>query len=189
METFSKGNWIESLARLAYNKGTALIRGIDPLQRSAVATFSSTIPTSSLTCSTWLRWGQRQTASHTETEKLTDTETQGCRKHWPRVSRSHAFECFLNFYFKSVREDRRPEPKVWWNGETGHFKCCIWGKTIFQSDKRETVENRINQKAATISRHIFNWSFDRVLEQMRRIKAHLHKKALSMSCIQISSSS
>lgn len=30
----------ESLARLAYNKGTAFFRGKDPLQRSAAATFS-----------------------------------------------------------------------------------------------------------------------------------------------------
>lgn len=35
----------ESLARLAYNKGTALFRGNDPLLRSAAATFSSIINT------------------------------------------------------------------------------------------------------------------------------------------------
>lgn len=31
--------FFESLARLAYNKGTALFRGNDPLQRSAAGTF------------------------------------------------------------------------------------------------------------------------------------------------------
>lgn len=51
-----KGNqftFFESLARLAYNKGTALFRGNDPLQRSAAETFSLIINTSSqthLTC-------------------------------------------------------------------------------------------------------------------------------------------
>lgn len=55
----------ESLARLAYNKGTALFRGNDPLQRSAAATFSVIINTSSqthLTCSSWLRqeWRKKQ---------------------------------------------------------------------------------------------------------------------------------
>lgn len=47
----------ESLARLAYNKGTALFRGNDPLQRSAAATFSLIINTPSQThptCSTRL---------------------------------------------------------------------------------------------------------------------------------------
>lgn len=40
---YKKGNqftFFESLARLAYNKGTALFRGNDPLQRSAAATFA-----------------------------------------------------------------------------------------------------------------------------------------------------
>lgn len=60
-DTFKKRKSVhvfESLARLAYNKGTALFRGNDPLQRSAAATFSVIINTSSqthLTCSTWLR--------------------------------------------------------------------------------------------------------------------------------------
>lgn len=47
-----KGNqftFFESLARLAYNKGTALFRGNDPLQRSAAATFSLIFNTSSYT--------------------------------------------------------------------------------------------------------------------------------------------
>lgn len=63
-----KGNqftFFESLARLAYNKGTALFRGKDPLQRSAAETFSLIIKTSSqihLTCLTWLRreWRHKQ---------------------------------------------------------------------------------------------------------------------------------
>lgn len=38
-----------SLARLAYNKGTALFRGNDPLWRSAAETFSSIINTSTQT--------------------------------------------------------------------------------------------------------------------------------------------
>lgn len=44
--THKKGNqFFESLARLAYNKGTALFRGNDPLQRSAAETFSVIINT------------------------------------------------------------------------------------------------------------------------------------------------
>lgn len=53
----------ESLARLAYNKGTALFRGNDPLRRSAAETFSLIINTSTqthVTCSTWLRQEWRQ---------------------------------------------------------------------------------------------------------------------------------
>ncbi len=53
----------ESLARLAYNKGTALFRGNDPLRRSAATTFSLIIKKSSqthLTCSTRLRQEWRQ---------------------------------------------------------------------------------------------------------------------------------
>lgn len=64
-DSHQKGNqftFLESLARLAYNKGTALFRGNDPLRRSAAETFSLIInppAQARKTCSTWVRDGRK----------------------------------------------------------------------------------------------------------------------------------
>lgn len=65
--------FFESLARLAYNKGTALFRGKDPLQRSAAGTFSVAITDASnmLDCGTVKGKHDKATGAHPRTNGWT----------------------------------------------------------------------------------------------------------------------
>lgn len=86
----------ESLARLAYVKGTALFRGNDPLQRSAAATSSlilNTSPQTHLTCSTWLR---QEMETETRQSHSRTVHAHG-RTHRPGVFYRSVF-CIISLY-------------------------------------------------------------------------------------------
>lgn len=85
--------FFESLARLAYNKGTALFRGNDPLQRSAAETFSLIINTSSDTPN---MLDMAQTGMETET-----WQSHSCTVH--AHGRTHQPGGALFFYFLQKR--------------------------------------------------------------------------------------
>lgn len=105
-----KGNqftFLESLARLAYNKGTALFRGNDPLRRSAAETFSLIINPSAQarkTCSTWV-WDGRKAVFFARGEHINQQQsvrhslqpTQ--RKRGPCFIEPQTKACFLFILF------------------------------------------------------------------------------------------
>lgn len=166
---------VESLARLAYNKGTALFRGNDPLRRSAAGTFLLIVSTSAhnqLMCWTWPTQEWRQNCG--EYIPTTQMDTLGLfhrsifwimkqrrwtvsalnlttvGEHCSRVKLRNKLKCDV-----SSRKIRPWAKRVWWGGETGHFKCSVIQQTIsahslfghqhMKPSRSETTQNVVHK--------------------------------------------